>query len=65
LFRTIASSRPTKNERKTVDAAKTIVQMKIRKNGPRSALLARIVPKLWKPIVVFHPGSSSWSAWTN
>ena len=43
---TIASSRPTANERKTTETAKPTVQMKIWKNGPRTSGSWMIVPKL-------------------
>ena len=37
LLSVIARKRPSENERKTVDVAKTIVQMKTRMNGSRTS----------------------------
>ena len=47
------------NEMKTVAAAKTIVQTKTRMNGSRTSGFLAMLRKLFQPMYVFQPGSSS------
>ena len=61
LSSAIARKRPNANEIRTVDVAKTTVQAKTRRNGPRYSGSVKIFEKFREPTKVFHPGSSSFS----